>query len=279
MSRKLIGIDLDGTTLNEKSQVSERTRHILQAAQNEGHIISIITGRPARLSTDIYDTLGLKSPMINFNGALGHKPHQVWDREYSHQVSREIAFDLLEVAPDLNIERVVAENKDSVWASPGQVSSNLDEIEQMFFPTREAGQQMLDRLSLNTDINAILLEAASPLHQTQIKRFVMDRYGEDQVTVKTWGGESPVLEVAPAGISKTTGLDYLQHIYQIDKQDIFAFGDEMNDLEMIEWAEHGIVMANGNPDLKAVADDVTDLSNTEDGMARYIAKMLHMDVD
>ncbi|WP_373751526.1 HAD hydrolase family protein, partial [Weissella soli] len=32
MSRKLIGIDLDGTTLNEKSQVSERTRHILQAA-------------------------------------------------------------------------------------------------------------------------------------------------------------------------------------------------------------------------------------------------------
>ena len=58
MDRKLIGIDLDKTTLNDAGKVSDRTRRTLQAAQREGHIVSIVTGRPVRLSMDIYDTLG-----------------------------------------------------------------------------------------------------------------------------------------------------------------------------------------------------------------------------
>ncbi|MDR3190198.1 MAG: Cof-type HAD-IIB family hydrolase [Lactobacillaceae bacterium] len=279
MGRKLIGIDLDGTTLNGDGLVSERTRRILQEVQNQGHIVSIITGRPARLSTNIYDELGLKSPMINFNGSLGHKPHQHWDKEYSMQISREVAFDLLEISPQLNIDRVIAENKHDVWVSPDINPGNLTNDESLFFPKAEDEQKMLNRLALQTDINAILLQAADPLHQAQIQRFVKERYGEDNVEIRTWGGNSPVLEVAPAGVSKTTGLDFLRQAYGIQKDDIYAFGDEMNDVEMIDWATHGIVMANGNPALKVFSDDVTDLPNTEDGMARYIAKMLDIHID
>ena len=54
--------------------------------------------------------------------------------------------------------------------------------------------------------------------------------------LKTWGGESPVLEVAPAGVSKDTGLDVLRKAYDIKRDDIYAFGDEMNDFEMIGYA-------------------------------------------
>ncbi|MBU8909399.1 HAD-IIB family hydrolase, partial [Desertibacillus haloalkaliphilus] len=106
MERKLIGIDLDKTTLNDAGEVSDRTRRTLQAAQADGHIVSIVTGRPVRLSMDIYDTLGLKSPMINFNGSLGHKPRQHWEHEYSFNIDREIAFDLLENAQMMGIDTV-----------------------------------------------------------------------------------------------------------------------------------------------------------------------------
>lgn len=274
MDRKLIGIDLDKTTLNDAGKVSDRTRRTLQAAQREGHIVSIVTGRPVRLSMDIYDTLGLQSPMINFNGSLGHKPYQHWDHEYSFNIDREIAFDLLENAQMMGIDTVVAESKNDVWANGNGPQSGTEDA--IFFPQDETGRKMLDRLNLQTDVNAILIHAENALHQSQIQHFVTDRYGADRVNVKTWGGESPVLEVAPAGVSKDTGLDVLRKAYDIKRDDIYAFGDEMNDFEMIGYATHGVVMKNGNPELKAIADDMTDYTNEEDGLARYLEKLLKL---
>lgn len=274
MDRKLIGIDLDKTTLNDAGKVSDRTRRTLQAAQREGHIVSIVTGRPVRLSMDIYDTLGLQSPMINFNGSLGHKPYQHWDREYSFNIDREIAFDLLENAQMMGIDTVVAESKNDVWANGNGPQRGTEDA--IFFPQDEIGRKMLDRLNLQADVNAILIHAENALHQSQIQHFVTDRYGADRVNVKTWGGESPVLEVAPAGVSKDTGLDVLRKAYDIKRDDIYAFGDEMNDFEMIGYATHGVVMKNGNPELKAIADDMTDYTNEEDGLARYLEKLLKL---
>lgn len=274
MDRKLIGIDLDKTTLNDAGKVSDRTRRTLQAAQRKGHIVSIVTGRPVRLSMDIYDTLGLQSPMINFNGSLGHKPYQHWDHEYSFNIDREIAFDLLENAQMMGIDTVVAESKNDVWANGNGPQRGTEDA--IFFPQDETGRKMLDRLNLQTDVNAILIHAENALHQSQIQHFVTDRYGADRVNVKTWGGESPVLEVAPAGVSKDTGLDVLRKAYDIKRDDIYAFGDEMNDFEMIGYATHGVVMKNGNPELKAIADDMTDCTNEEDGLARYLEKLLKL---
>lgn len=274
MVRKLIGIDLDKTTLNDAGKVSDRTRRTLQAAQSEGHIVSIVTGRPVRLSMDIYDTLGLQSPMINFNGSLGHKPYQHWDHEYSFNIDREIAFDLLENAQMMGIDTVVAESKNDVWANGNGPQRGTEDA--IFFPQAETGRKMLDRLNLQTDVNAILIHAENALHQSQIQHFVTDRYGADRVNVKTWGGESPVLEVAPAGVSKDTGLDVLRKSYDIKRDDIYAFGDEMNDFEMIGYATHGVVMKNGNPELKAIADDMTDYTNEEDGLACYLEKLLKL---
>lgn len=274
MNRKLIGIDLDKTTLNNAGEVSARTRQALQAAQAAGHIVSIVTGRPTRLSTDIYQTLGLTSPMINFNGSLGHNPTQPWLHEYSFQVDREIAFDLLENAGMMGIDTVVAETKNEVWANGD--GPQRDSEDAMFFPQDEAGQQMLDRFSLKTDVNAILIHAENALHQNQIQHFVTDRYGADKVAVKTWGGDSPVLEIAPAGVSKATGLEILRHAYDISPDEVYAFGDEMNDFEMIDYARHGVVMQNGNPALKAIATDITPFTNEEDGLARYLEDLLHL---
>lgn len=274
MERKLIGIDLDKTTLNDAGEVSDRTRRTLQAAQADGHIVSIVTGRPVRLSMDIYDTLGLKSPMINFNGSLGHKPRQHWEHEYSFNIDREIAFDLLENAQMMGIDTVVAESKNDVWANGNGPQRNTEDA--IFFPQDEANRKMLDRLNLQTDVNAILIHAENALHQSQIQHFVTERYGADRVNVKTWGGESPVLEVAPAGVSKDTGLDILRKAYDIKKDDIYAFGDEMNDFEMIGYATHGVVVKNGNPELKAIADYMTEYTNEEDGLARYLEKLLKL---
>ncbi|GAK30515.1 putative phosphatase [Weissella oryzae SG25] len=270
MRRKLIGIDLDYTTLNNAGEVSDKTRAVLQAAQAAGHIVSIVTGRPARLATGIYDYIGLKSPMINFNGGLGHKPHENWEYEYSKLINHDLAFDIFDQAADLGIDLLAAENKNHAWSA----TTGLRPVGELaFFPSDRDQLHQLNKQNLREDVNAIILHGENPVQMQAAQAFLQARYGNEAITVKTWGDQH-VVEVSAAGISKTTGLEYLRKHYDIDPDDVYAFGDEMNDFEMIEYAKHGIVMANGNPALKKIANDITEYSNEADGLARYLEQAL-----
>ena len=48
----------------------------------------------------------------------------------------------------------------------------------------------------------------------------------------------------------------------------------MNDYEMIDYATHGVVMKNGQPTLKAIANDITSYTNDEDGLAKYLEQII-----
>ena len=63
----------------------------------------------------------------------------------------------------------------------------------------------------------------------------------------------------------------------IPKERIIAFGDENNDLEMIEYAGVGVAMGNGIDELKSIADEVT-LSNNEDGIAKVLRERLQLKI-
>ena len=96
MNKKLIALDLDGTTLNNRSEISVRTQNVLTTLRNAGHIVSIVTGRPYRNSKQFYTQLGMETPIVNFNGALCHLPNQLnWESQYHKTLDREIALDML----------------------------------------------------------------------------------------------------------------------------------------------------------------------------------------
>ena len=62
----------------------------------------------------------------------------------------------------------------------------------------------------------------------------------------------------------------------IDRSEIIAFGDNYNDIEMIEYAGLGVAMGNSNDDIKKIADYVTD-TNEESGFANAIFKFMDTD--
>lgn len=74
-----------------------------------------------------------------------------------------------------------------------------------------------------------------------------------------------VVEGVPKGCSKATGIQVVCERLGIAREDTYAFGDSVNDLEMLEYVAHGIVMGNGSSEAKAVADYVTG-SLHEDGI-------------
>lgn len=263
MTRFLIAIDLDGTTLNKESQLSLLTLEVLQYLDRLGHLIMIVTGRPYRTSIEIYQQLNLHSPMINFNGAYCHFPgKREWLPQYHKELDREIVFDLFKRQDELGIQLVCAEGKEKLY------TSSMKLPESPYYPSTDANYIKLSRQTLIHNPIAVTLFTASG-DQIRIQKKIMELYG-DQVSVRTWGGAVPVLEVVHQGIHKAVGVKQVADFYYIPRQNILAFGDEDNDLEMIEYAGHGVAMANAIPALKALSQAITPFDHDQDGLARYL---------
>ncbi|KAG0360345.1 hypothetical protein BGZ54_009595 [Gamsiella multidivaricata] len=89
----------------------------------------------------------------------------------------------------------------------------------------------------------------------------------DEVSI-TYSGNY-FLEIAAAGVSKGLGLSKYCEANAIPAQGVVAFGDLLNDAEMLQFAGLGLCMGNGHPEMKALADRVIG-TNTEDGLAQEI---------
>ncbi|MFT8392967.1 MAG: Cof-type HAD-IIB family hydrolase [Liquorilactobacillus ghanensis] len=268
MEQKLIALDLDGTTLNAKSMLTVRTKLVLEQAKQAGHIVSIVTGRPYRISANYYDELHLKTPMINFNGALGHIPHHQWNKEYQKTFSREVVFDLLTHKNELGIKVIAAEAKDTLLVDQPQ------DFHSEFFPNDVSKQQALTKDSLKNDPAAATLMIETQKEATTAA-WIKEKY-HHEVAVGVWGGPAPVIELEPQGISKAFGLAYLADSYHIKRQNIIAFGDEHNDREMLEYAGLGVAMKNGTDNIKKIANDITKFDNQHDGLANYLVDYLQL---
>lgn len=262
MDQHLIALDLDGTTLNNQSKLTNETIITLRALARDGHIVSIITGRPYRIAKHIYDEIGIKTPMVNFNGALTHIPHEHWDKEYDVELTRELALDLLAHRKELGIKTITVENKHHVWAN--QASNDLPE----FLPNRLRDDQILTATNLTGNPIAMTIQY-EPEHQEEIIKAVNEKYG-DFVEPRVWGGPYNILELIHRGTHKESGMFYIAKQYQIDRQNIIAFGDEHNDLEMLDAAGRGVAMHNAIPELKSIANDVTPIDNEHNGLAKYL---------
>lgn len=271
MQQQLIAIDLDGTTLNNKSQLSQLTIRTLRLLSEQGHLVSIVTGRPFRNSADLYRQLNIQAPMVNFNGALCHFPGQPnWLPAYHQDLDREIAFELFANQEELAIELLMAEGRDRLYTSSLQLPDSP------YYPIDLAKVDKLSRESLTYNPTALTIFSAEE-KQKIIEQNINQAYG-DYVSVRTWGGELPVLEVVHKGINKAIGVQRIADFYRIPQANILAFGDEENDLEMLEFAGTGVAMKNGRSSVKAVANEETEFSNDQDGLARHLIERFSLNI-
>ncbi|HZK23055.1 MAG TPA: Cof-type HAD-IIB family hydrolase [Atopostipes sp.] len=271
MNKKLIAIDLDGTTLNNHSLITSETKQAIQKVMTQGHIVSIATGRAFRTSNLFYKQLGLDSPMVNYNGAWCHHPLDThWKNGYHKSLNREIALSLTSFQKYSEVRLISAESRNQVYMDreayyPYQIDPEKEPLNPLPFQENTLGE---DPTSVN-----IFVEDEKYIPYIQEK--VIEQYGND-VEVRTWGGPSPTLEIVSLGIQKAMGVERIAQSYNIDQKDILAFGDEANDYEMIQYAGLGVVMNNGIEALQNIADDVTTYSNHENGLAEYLTNYFEL---
>lgn len=269
--KHLIALDLDGTLLTDNKKISIKNKHIILEAMKAGHIVVIATGRPNRASINYYNELNMNTPMVNFNGALIHHPSdQKWGTIHN-PLPRNTALDVVDTCYDLDVYNILAEVQDNVF-----LDKYDDDIINLFQNLGQTYPFTIGNLKkgLTTDPTSLLIHPKEE-HIEELSNHLND-YHAEVIEHRKWGAPWNIFEIVKKGLNKAVGLHKIAHYYDIPKEHIIAFGDEDNDLEMIDYAGVGVAMGNGISELKAIAKHVTD-TNEQDGVGTFLESYLKID--
>lgn len=263
----MIASDVDGTLLDDDEILTPRTRAAVHAAVDSGAQFVLATGRPPRWIAPVVDQLGLAPMAVCANGAVLYD--SAADRIVrSWTLLPEALAELADVAArlipgaGLAVERVGRSAHDA--ATPQFVSS--PGYEHAWLNPDNTEVSLTDLLSAP----AVKLLIRKPqMRSSEMAALLAEHAGRHgDLTFSTNNG---LIEVVPPGISKATGVDAVARPLGITAQDVVAFGDMPNDMPMLQWAGLGVAMGNANPEVMAVADEVT-VPNSEDGLARVLER-------
>lgn len=279
MNKKhLIALDLDGTLLTDNKQISKYSLKVIEEAKRQGHIVVIATGRPNRASIQYYEQMQLDTAMVNFNGALVHHPKQkTWD--YLHTpLPQETALEIVETCYEIGVYNILAEVEDTVFIDRhdekildifrASLPKYLQEPEPFHIGALEK--------TLTNDPTSLLIHPRDN-HILELRTH-LEKHHSHFIEHRKWGAPWNIIEIVKKGINKAVGLEKIANYYQIPQERIIAFGDEDNDLEMIEYAGVGIAMKNAIDPLKSIADHIT-FTNEENGVALFLQEYLNLSLE
>lgn len=263
MKIKLIATDLDGTLLRNDKTISEKTKRTLKNyMEKEGKLV-LSTGRAYFGTEWIAEELGVKGIVITYNGA------RIYDREreeiiYHAPLEEDIVKKVIEISHQKKIHLNLYQGDD--W----YVECRDSEESQYY--TKACGKEPVEKSFYDFD-NYLMTKALFigekeilELLKEELRKVLGDR-------VHLTYSHSTYLEVLNREVNKGAALKRVADYYGIEREKIAAFGDEMNDREMLEYAHYGVAMKNANPELKKYARYET-LTNEEDGVAEFILREL-----
>lgn len=265
LEQYLIALDLDGTLLSNDRKISIYNKLMIANLIEQGHIVVIATGRSNRMSILYYDELGLKTPLINSNGAVIHHPHDKSWGLYHHPLEQKTALDIVEASYSLQSKNILAVIHDSII-----VDQFDQQIINFYEQGSDSGTVTIGSVSKELRENPTLMMVYPDLNQLDKLTTYLNDLHADTIDHRNWGEPFHIIEITNKAVNKAIALKKVADYYNIPRERIMAFGDEKNDLHMIEYAGIGVAMDNAVDDLKAVANYVTK-SNEENGVGVFLA--------
>lgn len=269
---KMIGLDLDGTLLTDKKELTKRTRKAVSSALEQGVVVLVATGRP---------WLGVPEELRNFPGmryALTSNGARIIDTLENrvieeHLLSPDLAKKALEICGKYDtLQEVYFDGQGYAPADKMACVEKYHKNPSMCEYMRKTRIPVKDIFELvekeNRGLDKVQALFADMKERSQAWRELKTDSGLELV-----GSLKYNIEINAAGVNKGTGLVNLGRLLGIRREEIMACGDGDNDEVMLREAGLGVAMANAEEQVKAAADYVT-LSNEEDGVAAAIEKFV-----
>ena len=263
--RWLIGLDIDGTVLTENGELDPRVAAEIRRVSELGHEVMPATGRSVSMTLPVVDRVGIApSYAVSANGAIVMRRDKEapvgWVRD------RVETFDPREVLTTIrgNLEGAsfAVEDPEGRFRFTGKFPEGALAADRL--------QVEFEELLENPATRVVVL---SPGHAVDDFLAVVERMGLHKVSYNV--GWTAWLDIAPDGVNKGTGLEYVRQQLVIAPAHVMVIGDGRNDIDMFRWAAGagGVAIAMGQaPDeVRAVSTDVTG-TDRECGVASALAR-------
>ncbi|AKQ44633.1 haloacid dehalogenase [Rufibacter radiotolerans] len=271
MNIRAICTDIDSTLLDSDRELSARTIAAVQRLPQDMPFILASSRMPSAMR-HLQEELGiLHHPLICFNGGYvllfedGTKEPQVLD---TVQIPAQLCAYIQELAQGTSVH--VSLYQDDAWHAPQEDYWTQREIRNTkVTPTIGTTLEVVQEWQRQA-IGAHKVMCMGPEEEIQGIYQNLTQTFDDQLHV--YRSKNTYLEIAPKSISKASALEMLlKHQYDFGLESVMAFGDNYNDIEMLQAVGLGIAVSNAREEVKAVAKEVTAPS-TEDGVAMAIEK-------
>lgn len=275
MAIKLLGLDIDGTLLNSQHKLQPRTREAVRKAAESGVDVVLVTGRRFHAARPVALELRLEMPLVTHNGALTKNAQTLEILDY-HPLNPELARELVEIGRVYKADTLCCDLPESevrlVYERISDDNLRLKHYVELFLPY----SLKVSDLVLHIESAPIQIFYVGRCEQMEhLADRLQNEYGERLKLMLTSypKQDMTILDVIDPCCSKAVGLAYVAHRLGLEREEVMAIGDNLNDLEMLQYAGLGIIMANSEPRLQQYGFSVT-ASNDEDGVAEAIEKYI-----
>ena len=271
MAKQILFLDLDGTLLNDKKEITEGNRRAIGEALAKGRRIVVTSGRPLKSSLAQARRLGLAGEgccVIAYNGA------SIYDCTAGKEIFRrtldpEVLYAVFDEARRRDIYIQTYDNEDVVTEQESRVENARRYCAAIGLDYRIIRDVRRDLAAPPVKALFIDYQRREPLEDMERWLHAGLAGRADCFFSSPW-----FLEVVPTGVSKGAAVTELCARLGIGVEDAIAAGDECNDVSMLRAAGLGAAMANAVPAAKEAADYVTERDNNHDGIEEIIRKFM-----
>jgi Cof subfamily protein (haloacid dehalogenase superfamily) len=273
MTVKAVCTDIDGTLLDKQRQLSRKT---IETFRNIGTSIPIIlaSSRMPAAMVHLQEELGiLGNPLIAYNGG--------YIIRYSYNIPLRV-YNSVTIPLDVcdSILGLVSETElhaslyfEDEWYAPAHDQWTIREetitkVKAIIAPPKDV---LSDWNQRNAGAHKIMC-MGDARQISWLKEKLHEKHGQD---IHVYLSRPTYLELAPRSISKGSALKLLlEDQYRISISDTVAFGDNYNDIDMLQMAGLGVAVNNARDEVKAVADSIA-LNSIDDGVALALENLIN----
>jgi Cof subfamily protein (haloacid dehalogenase superfamily) len=258
---KLIVLDLDGTALNSNNLIPENLKEMLIDFENKGTSrVSLASGRSISSMKLLASDLSLTAPLVTLNGGVIIDP--VTKEVYNEKnLTLETYKESLHILKMLKIDFVIFTSFGVYADKPSEITDILIKY------TENEIKWTKDFTSIKNPVK-ILFIPKSKESNSEIKKQT------SFLDIDIIESGFSFTEIVPRGVNKGSALKIVADMLEINTDDIIAFGDNENDIEMLQFAGTGVAMGNAPDHVKMEADIVTE-TNDNDGIYNVLEKLFN----
>lgn len=263
--------DLDGTFLNSKGEISEKSEKIIKKLISDGALFSVATARTKATVLDMFKNVGLNTPIALMNGV------SVYDTGknkavLNHSIDKDVAAEILRVYKKYNKHPMLYMDKGDFLEIH---YTEIDNEHQKEYISDRKNKKLkkfikVDDYNLGTPDDLLYIvsfdkpEELTPIYD-EISEYtsVFSNFYSDNYT------DCNFLETMNGSISKGTAAVEIKKLTGAEK--LVAFGDNLNDIPLLQIADEAYAVSNAHDELKKIATAVIK-SNDEDAVSEFICE-------